>query len=1109
MSYNNAGQLATVTGPFGHELSFTYNTSGQLSTMTAPGSLLFTYGYGANNTLTSVTYPDNTERKYVYENTSFPTALTGIIDENGNRFATWAYNSQFQATSSEHANGADLTTVAYNSANPSSTITDANNNSRTLALTQLYNVVKPTGVTGVPDQNAGGQSFTYDNNGFVASVTDFNNNTTTYTHDTRGDQLTRVLASGTSLAETISTTWMSTFHLPTQIVEPNRTTNFTHDALGDTLTRAVTAGTATHTWTWTYNTNGQVLTAKDPNNNVTTYTYDGEGDVASIKNALNQTINITSYDPTGRPLSITDVNGVVTTLTYDKRERLLTSTLHTSAGNLTTSYTYDDAGNLTKVTQPDNSYLSYAYDAAHRLTKITDALGNSIVYTLDAASNVTEVQVFDPSNTLRRTRSYVYDSVERLSQEIGSQSQTTTYTYDAQSNLTGVKDPLNNTTTYGFDALNRLISALDPNNGTTSYGYNANNLLTSVIDANNHTTTYTRDGFGQVTGIASPDSGSTTLQYDAAGNLTQKVFAGSLTMNATYDTLNRNLTVKYPNDSTLNVSKTYDQTGHGFGIGRLTSATDQAGSDSLIYDERGNVTSESRVITSVGTLTTATTYDAVSRVSGTTYPSGTVVANTRNSMGLVTAITAKPPGASSASNVATGITYEPFGPVTGLTFGNGITGTYAYDEDYRPTTRADKNGSTSITNLAYGYDAADNVKTITDAVSAANSQSMNYDVLNRVTSATSGTGGYGTYGWTWDAVSNVKTQVVNGTTTTYSLASGSNKLSQWVTGSTTEVVASTAAGNINTLKIGSTTEETLTYNQANQLASETTSTAATYKYGLTGERLEKTVSGSNPVIYQYGQSARELLSENDLHSGQRADYIYLNGSPVGEVDPVAGKLYFTHTDRLGTPQKLTDSTKTVDWTATYNPFGNTVSFGGTLTNQSIRLPGQYFDPETGMYHNGFRDYAGSMTRYVESDPIGLAGGTNTFQYVNGNAFKFSDPLGTTTSPASQQAQGTSACVRQYLQQHYPDTASLIAEFSVYSYLPGSGNIKSGGPIEQWKEAGLGKTAGYYGFKLAEGVAPEALLTLTAQAVPPLALGLAIGSTYANYMAIQACTCTPK
>jgi RHS repeat-associated protein len=64
-----------------------------------------------------------------------------------------------------------------------------------------------------------------------------------------------------------------------------------------------------------------------------------------------------------------------------------------------------------------------------------------------------------------------------------------------------------------------------------------------------------------------------------------------------------------------------------------------------------------------------------------------------------------------------------------------------------------------------------------------------------------------------------------------------------------------------------------------------------------------------------------------------------------------------------------------------------------IGNQSLRLPGQYFDPETGNNHNGFRDYSGTLTRYVQSDPLGLGGGMNTYQYVKGNPFKYTDRLG--------------------------------------------------------------------------------------------------------------------
>jgi RHS repeat-associated protein len=354
-------------------------------------------------------------------------------------------------------------------------------------------------------------------------------------------------------------------------------------------------------------------------------------------------------------------------------------------------------------------------------------------------------------------------------------------------------------------------------------------------------------------------------------------------------------------------------------------------------------------------------------------------------------------------NVVSSVTYKPFpafasgygaasGPITGLTYGNGITGTYAYDADYRATSRVDA-GSATVMNLAYAYDAADNVNTITDAVNAANSQTLTYDALNRLHTAASGTGGYGSWSWTWDAVHNAKTQVIAGTTTTFSQVSGTNRLFTSVTGSATTVAAYTAAGSLNTLKIGSTTTETLTWNAANELATASASGgSASYAYDLFGRRLEKAPGGGNTIVFQYaGLSPSLLLSENDLHSNQ-ADYIYLDGRPIGEVNPSTGALYFTHTDALGTPQALTNGSAAVVWSMTAKPFGNTQTTAGSIV-QHLRLPGQYVDSETGNHYNNARYYDPNGTRYVSSDPIGLAGGINTYQYVRGNPFKFTDRTG--------------------------------------------------------------------------------------------------------------------
>ena len=84
---------------------------------------------------------------------------------------------------------------------------------------------------------------------------------------------------------------------------------------------------------------------------------------------------------------------------------------------------------------------------------------------------------------------------------------------------------------------------------------------------------------------------------------------------------------------------------------------------------------------------------------------------------------------------------------------------------------------------------------------------------------------------------------------------------------------------------------------------------------------------------------------------------------------------------------MTDGSGQVAWDALFTPFGEEDSIAGSAANDN-RFPGQRFDAETSLHYNYFRDYDPTIGRYVQSDPIGLAGGLNTYAYVGGNPLRF-------------------------------------------------------------------------------------------------------------------------
>lgn len=998
MNYSGSA-IAFVSDSYGRQLGLSYSSAGLLTGVTTPDSLALSYGYvtfssGAQTHLSTVSYNTSptTSQTYLYENASFPAALTGITDENGKRYATWSYDGTGRATLSQLAGAVNFTSVSYDDSTGNRSVKGPLGQVETYKFSVLQGVPKITEI----DRAANGtvaaatKTFSYDANGYTASITDWNGNITGYTNNGRGQPTQIVYASTTPNAQTTNIAYDATWpHLPYSIATNGVTAEMIYaSARGDLLTGTLidtTTQTAPYvtkgqkrTWTYTWTSTGQLLSAQQPRTDVTaktTLAYAG-GTLTSITDALGHATNVITYQGGGLPLTVYDPNGVKTTYAYSPRNWLTSSILTTSVGTLTSSFTYDSAGNLTRATLPDGSYLAYGYDDAHRANLITNALNETQNITYNSAGNITQALWKNASAVNKFSQTATYDSLGRMLTSVGGASQSTGFTYDNNGNVLTVTSPLGYVTTNTYDQLDRLKDSTDAATNKSTITYDSHSRISTVKDPKSNTTSYVYNGFGDLIQQTSPDSGVTVYTYDPDSNLTDRVQAGINFTSATYDALDRISTRTYPLDSTINEAFTYDQTGtHGYGVGQLTSVIDAAGQLSQAFDERGLLTSSIRTLSS-GAYTTGYTYESAGRLSSITYASsGWKASYTRDAAGQITSVSATQPG-HSAATIATGIAWQPFGPVRALTWGNGVTDTRTYDFAYRTLTIRDTGTSGDIQYLSYGYDADDNVKAVVDFASATNNQQITYDNLDRITYASSGA--YTLISSiTYDSNSNRKSFSGTG----YTVAAGSNQITK-VGGSTN--LTYTSAGNMNAFGAS----QAMTYSQANRLATATAFGASnTYTYDAFGQRV-LVKPGSNPLFVQQYDQAENLLEETPGNTVN--DYIYVAGMPVAVIKTATPTTSYIHTDRIAFPQKATSAAQATVWSGTPNPFGSVTPT--TSITMNVRGMGQYADSTPYYYNNARYAYPGLNT-FLEADPIGLNGGINPYIIGYQNPLTWLDPSG--------------------------------------------------------------------------------------------------------------------
>ena len=169
-----------------------------------------------------------------------------------------------------------------------------------------------------------------------------------------------------------------------------------------------------------------------------------------------------------------------------------------------------------------------------------------------------------------------------------------------------------------------------------------------------------------------------------------------------------------------------------------------------------------------------------------------------------------------------------------------------------------------------------------------------------------------------------------------------------------------------------------------------------YRYDSLGRRVAKQAEIKGEIEQKrfLWQGLRMLREKTP---GQSILYLYEPGSyaPLARVDQVEGegqKVYYFHTDQIGTPLELTDSNGKIVWQATYRSWGSVEQLLVSEVEQNIRFQGQYFDCESGLHYNTFRCYDPEVGRFATQDPIGLTGGIHLYQYAL-NPSAYVDPLG--------------------------------------------------------------------------------------------------------------------
>jgi len=717
---------------------------------------------------------------------------------------------------------------------------------------------------------------------------------------------------------------------------------------------------------------GNVLSSTDGAGVTTTYQYDGRGNISIVgkggvsfyytydANYPDQVSTITPKDFSGNMLTnyaswSFDYNSP-TEATPGALKRVKRYNSSRTATQTMAEYVYDAKGHVTSATDELLRVSTFTYNAAGDRTLATVA-GQTTTYAPDPMGRVMSV-----TDAAGHMTSYSYDALDRiLTVRLPKPSSAstldflTTYTYDnLDSGVVYVimTDPNGRMTKTGYDALGHVVKTIDALGNVTQFTYQYN-LLKSITDANGNVTSYSYNANRNLASTTLPDNAVETVQTGYDGTVLSVTDRRGSTTSYTRDSLDRITVVNYSGYNSVNY--VYD----GERLASVVWGTLGAQlSTTFTYDDYWRLASETRA----GEYTITYPYVPPWQPTGFGYtltpaadqPGPVIqVAYQTDTNQRVTAI--------SGDFGTFTIDYNTLGQYSKITYPNGQTREFAYDDQGRLTTLSNRYQGTDLATFQYAYDydwstsiysmlgQRTSVTSFGTALSfpSPTQTKYTYDGNYQLTGMTQGVN---FRSWAYDAIGN---RIYAAVPYTY-YKNGTNPLNgqRLQNDGAGPDFTYDANGNV-TGRAGSIL---YTWDSANRLAS---SSGTTYAYDDANRRISATTNGTTTKYIPWG-----LNTIRERTGKVVRDYVFGPGidEPLAKLENGVATYYSV--DGLGSIMASTDAYGNVLNTTSYDPWGIT-----SLSSQSPLFGFTGRETAGGLWHYRARYYDPSIGRFLSEDPL--------------------------------------------------------------------------------------------------------------------------------------------